>query len=271
MQTNVGISRHVACIRTDIRASKKIRLHAGYLLTLGARLPVSRFVTISRFHFCTAPCLLSIKFSEVLSLASSISLVSLFFTIWWIALSTFRTTEPWWFPPQLSHHRNFAVASPETEPYFLLPFFQWAPHKIWGVAFKCNGECQAKQKEIWAKVWKNSLIQSICSLKIIYKFYHYHYISYHKQASLYCTVRKALDIDVCWNKGHIIIPCQKTGAWTALWNQCNKGTSSFASQRASICDGSIPCAYTNLNPTYATCAKISLVSCCVYGRMLTPS
>ena len=48
--------------------------------------------------------------------------------------------------------------------------------------------------------------------KRTYKFYHYYYISYHKQASLYCTVRKALDIDVCWNKGHIIMPCQKTGA-----------------------------------------------------------
>ena len=51
----------------------------------------------------------------------------------------------WWYPPQVRQQHSTSPTSPD--PYFLLPFFLWAPQKVWAVKRLCNEECRAKQNE----------------------------------------------------------------------------------------------------------------------------
>jgi hypothetical protein len=50
----------------------------------------------------------------------------------------------WWYPPQ--PRQRHSTPPPSPDPYFLLPFFLWAPQKTWGVKLLCSEECQAEQK-----------------------------------------------------------------------------------------------------------------------------
>ena len=72
----------------------------------------------------------------------------------------------WYHPPEPSRHQNTAPASPD--PYFLLPFFLWAPQRFWGVQFSCNEECQANQRAKGSKVWIVTVACCIFFMKVFY-------------------------------------------------------------------------------------------------------
>lgn len=51
----------------------------------------------------------------------------------------------WWYPPEPAQVHSRPPGSPD--PYFLVPFFLWAPQKIWRLDLRCNEECKAKHEE----------------------------------------------------------------------------------------------------------------------------
>ena len=56
----------------------------------------------------------------------------------------------WWYPPEPAQVHSSPPSSPE--PYFLVPFFLWAPQRVWHLDLRCNEECRAKQEEKKVKV-----------------------------------------------------------------------------------------------------------------------
>ena len=120
----------------------------------------------------------------------------------------------WYHPPEPSRHQNTAPAPPD--PYFLLPFFLWAPQRFWGVQFSCNEECQANQRAKGSKVW----IYSYCSMlyifheSILYQCYaNYHCIRYTIWHSRACTRLS----EKCWRSTHFITWEQN------IWNARSAG------------------------------------------------
>lgn len=72
----------------------------------------------------------------------------------------------WFYPPQPPQVHSSPPASPDV--YFQVPFFLWAPQRVWGLDLRCNAECQAKQQENKVKVCTPALTYIISYFYIAY-------------------------------------------------------------------------------------------------------